>query len=298
MDFGRVESLDTISFDLPEGWHALSSNPVDDFQVKVGLPIWANPAWHGKIYSATDKEGQGLKAYAQLYQTIELNVTHYQIPSQDRWKQWDDATPDSFSFCSKFPQKISHEQALLGTQSLTQAFVDYLRGLGKKAGPSFLQLPPTFGPRLQDRLWHYLQDWPKDLAIQVEFRHPDWFNDPKTWQKTCELLQEKKVGLVCSDVPGRRDVVHASITHDTLFLRFVGHELHPTDFTRTDAWIQDKIMYWRGLGLKNAFIFIHCGDNTLAPELANYWIKNLNRLLALDLPIVPIRPQFVQGQLF
>lgn len=298
MDFGRVDSLEGIDFTLPEGFCALSGAPQPDFQVYIGLPIWANAAWHGKLYSATKKDDQGLPAYSRRFQTIELNVTHYQIPSEEVRQKWLDQTPDGFLFCSKFPQKITHERGLVGAQAETQSFIDYIHALGKKAGPSFLQLPPTFGIKNARRLWDYLDDWPKELPLHIEFRHPDWFSSQENWQQTCNILQEKQVGIVCSDVPGRRDVVHGSMVHDTAFLRFVGHELHPTDYTRTDSWLRDKFLIWRKLGLKRVFVFIHCGDNVLAPELANYWIQQCNLAFDLSIPTINLRPQFTQGQLF
>lgn len=298
MDFGRVDSLEGIDFSLPNGFCGLKGTPADSFEVRIGLPIWANPAWHGKMYSATQKDDQGLPAYGRLFNTIELNVTHYQIPTPEMRRKWIQHTPDGFLFCSKFPQAITHERGLVGTHALTQLFIDYLEGMGNRVGPSFLQLPPTFGPRQADRLWGYLADWPKKYPLQIEFRHPDWFSSPKTWQQTCELLQTNQVGVVCTDVPGRRDVVHASVTHDTAFLRFVGQELHATDFLRSESWVYDKITHWRALGLKKIFIFIHSGDNAVAPELANFWINCCNKALNLAISGVPIRPQFIQGQLF
>ncbi|MEZ4905864.1 MAG: DUF72 domain-containing protein [Spirosomataceae bacterium] len=160
-----------------------------------------------------------------------------------------------------------------------------------------MQLGPYFEPRQQKALARFLQQLPPQFPIAVEFRHPDWFSNQTVWQETLHLLAEAGAGTVISDVAGRRDVLHLSLTNDTLVLRFVGNELHPTDFSRVDAWTQ-QLKEWFEVGLKTAYIFVHCGENLHAPELTKYWITQLNYQCGFDIPPPRIQPQMIQGSLF
>ncbi|MBL0020606.1 MAG: hypothetical protein IPP17_30280 [Bacteroidetes bacterium] len=94
-----------------------------------------------------------------------------------------------------------------------------------------------------------------------------------------------------------RDVAHMQLTNPVLMLRFVGNGLHPTDYARSDAWIE-RIRQWSQLGLQEAYIFIHQPEMTQVPAFTTYWIEALNRSLGLNLqsPKPVLGP--VQGTLF
>jgi hypothetical protein len=58
-------------------------------------------------------------------------------------------------------------------------------------------------------------------------------------------------------------------------IRFIGNDLHPSDFKRLDDWVS-RIKYWVDGGLKEVYFFVHCLNETFAPELSQYLIKQLN----------------------
>ncbi|MFN3588636.1 MAG: DUF72 domain-containing protein [Spirosomataceae bacterium] len=298
MDFGKLPNVDNIDFSLPKDKFLFEKkNIAQPVRWYIGLPIWNQPAWTGKIYTYDAKEGDFLRQYAGQFSTIELNVTHYQIPSEKTVSRWKESVPSNFLFCPKFPQQISHELQLVGAEEQTRLFVERIRGLGTNLGTCFLQLPPTFGPNRLPILKGYLEKLPSDLSISVEFRHPDWFKE-EVWEKTCKILQERCVGLVLSDVAGRRDVLHMSITNDTCMIRFVGNELHPTDYERTLHWIEEKLTNWALCAVNKVFIFVHCGDNEQAPELADFWISHLNEKLQAGISQIQWKPKVTQSKLF
>jgi uncharacterized protein YecE (DUF72 family) len=305
MDFGKLplSALDSVNFALPPDhpftWRVLdeSERSLGQPNVYVGCPVWADKAWWGKIYPHSLKEKEALSGYTKQFNTIELNVTHYQIPSEETVLRWKEATTTGFTFCPKFPQLISHEKQLLNAQGLTEEFTTHILRLGEHLGTCFLQLGPTFGPKQGKTLVTYLQQLPPELPVAVEFRHPDWFSDARIWQRTCEVLAELGTATVITDVAGRRDVLHQSLTIPKLVLRFVGNELHPTDYARSDAWL-DRISEWLEGGLQEAYLFIHCGTNHLAPELATYWIRGLNARCGLNLAEPTFLPKVEQTALF
>ncbi|RDB07657.1 DUF72 domain-containing protein [Runella aurantiaca] len=302
MDFGKVDDISKVNFNLPPD-HPFTGQVLPSFKTSepprcfVGPPIWANKEWVGKIYPTTAKEKDFLYHYTRQFNTIELNVTHYQIPSETTIQRWIDAAAPSFCFCPKWPQTISHEYQLKGCEHLSQEFTSSVLELGEHLGTTFLQLGPAFDTSQFHTLSAFLKQLPPNFPIAVEFRHPDWFSNESIWQKTIEMLQKLGMGTVMSDVAGRRDVLHMSLTSPILTLRFVGNELHPTDFTRVDAWVQ-RLKDWYAQGLQTAYIFVHCGENINAPELTKYWIEQLNLHCGLSLQPPHIRPKVIQGSLF
>lgn len=302
MDFGKLQDISGVDFTLPPEnpftASILSSiNTPETPEVYIGPPIWANKDWVGKVYPSNAKEKDFLHYYIRQFNTIELNVTHYQSPTPAMISRWKEEATKGFKFCPKFPQAISHDRQLIGTEALTAEFCHAVLQLGDNLGRTFLQLSPAFEPKQLKTLEKYLKSLPPAFPVSVEFRHEKWFSNKAVWQETCTMLAELGVGTVMSDVSGRRDVLHMSLTNNSLMLRFVGNELHPTDYTRADEWCL-KISDWIKRGLRHIYIFIHCGDNKYAPELTSYWIKNLNKNANLRIQEPKITPQVVQGSLF
>lgn len=307
MEFGKVMNLETVNFALPPDhvfnarvWAAVDTTPHPE--VYIGGPIWANKQYVGKIYPSNAKEKDFLNYYIRQFNTIELNLTHYQTPTPPmiaKWKQAASESPHSdFTFCPKFPQVISHERMLLATELMTEEFVNAVLTLEEFLGVSFLQLPPQFGPDKWPILERYLKSLPDELHVAVEFRHPDWFKKADNWQQTLEKLYHLRRHVVINDVAGRRDVLHMGLSSPLLTLRFVANEGHPSDYTRTDAWIQ-RLKTWFEQGLQTAYLFIHGGgDNDTAPELIRYWVRELNKHCGLSLKEPTLQPQIVQGSLF
>ncbi|WP_375443894.1 DUF72 domain-containing protein [uncultured Fibrella sp.] len=313
MDFGKTTNLDTVTLSLPPG-HTFNARiwtdvtPTKQPNVFIGGPVWANKDYVGKVYPSTAKEKDFLHYYVRQFNTIELNLTHYQIPTQgmiDKWKtEAAGAVAErknvgtSFLYCPKFPQAISHERLLQGAENLTAEFVNAIFGLEEFLGMSFLQLPPMFGPDKWPVLERYLSDLPDDLDVAVEFRHPDWFKSASIWGQTLERLHALHRHTVITDVSGRRDVLHMGLSSPVLTLRFIANEGHPTDYTRTDEWIQ-RLKSWFDKGLQTAYLFVHGGgDNDTAPELIRYWVRQLNEHCGLNLREPVLQPQVVQGSLF
>ena len=69
-------------------------------------------------------------------------------------------------------------------------------------------------------------------------------------------------------------------------IRFVGNNLHPTDFARADTWVQ-RIKSWKEKGLQTLWFFVHQLDEDNSPEMSNYIIQQLNKKLGTNL-IPPI----------
>jgi uncharacterized protein YecE (DUF72 family) len=228
------------------------------------------------------------------YNSIELNATHYKIYSASEIAKWaGKAAGKDFKFCPKITNSISHYSGFNNVDFLTTAFLEGIIAFGDHLGPVFLQVSEKYSPGQREKLYKYLQTLPTDLQFFLEVRHADWFADKTIRKELFDTLRSLKIGAVITDTAGRRDCAHMELTIPKAFIRYVGNSLHPTDYTRTDAWIE-RMKYWLDNGLKELYFFMHMHDEAFSPELTVYMVDKLNEQCNLDL----VKPQFVQNSLF
>ena len=65
-------------------------------------------------------------------------------------------------------------------------------------------------------------------------------------------------------------------------LRLIGNNLHPSDYTRAQAWAE-RLNAWSSIGLRRVFYFVHEPDDEKAPEMAQAVIRGLNEEAGADL---------------
>lgn len=250
----------------------------------LGCPAWGIKGWIGGFLPATTRQKDLLSAYSRRLNTVEGNTTFYALPTAEQVERWRDATPETFRFCLKFPQVISHRKRLVDCRAETAEFVDRLRVLGARCGPAFLQLPPTFSLAHLKRLETYLAELPSDLRFAVEPRHADFFDGGRGEQAFDDTLKRHGMARVAFDtaalfaVPAGHsaDVVaaqerkprfpaRATRTADFAFVRFVGQ---PT-VADNEAWLTPWADHVAGWSVADdVFFFTHLPDDTDAPELA------------------------------
>ena len=304
MNFGKLPDISRVDFTLPSDHERTSrvlaaTGKYADSQprIYIGATGWGNKEWLGKWYPARTKPIDFLTHYTRQFNTIEFNMTHYRIPDAEMVDRWRMQASAGFVFCPKVPQQISH-RARLRAEEPTLRFAEVMAGLGERLGPSFIQLPDHHGPKDLDLIRDYLKMWPDEQRLHWELRHPDWFGEGNgIAERGFDALEAAGHGTVITDVAGRRDVLHMQLTTPVLMLRFVGNGLHPTDYSRTDAWIT-RIGEWCEKGLREAYIFIHQPEVEQVPEFTAYWIKALNKSLMLDIALPKPIDTAIQGTLF
>lgn len=275
MDFGKLNNLNGVDFSFPPDpaftTHFLQSLPASNQQpsLYLGCTGWGMPEWVGEWYPKGARTKDFLIHYGRQFNTIELNTTHYRIPSLDTVQQWCDSVPPDFRFCPKVPQIISHDKQLAIGSASMRLFAESVAAMGSHLGCCFLQLPPHFSPDRLPLLDTFLDFWPSNLPMAVELRHEDWFAQPDHTQRLAELLFKHGASAVITDVAGRRDVLHLLLTAQRVLIRFVGNALHPSDYTRADDWAA-RILDWTRARLPEVYFFSHQPDNILSPELALY----------------------------
>ncbi len=282
MKFGKLEDISKVNFQLPEDptgtKNLLNTLPHNEEHptVYIGCTGWSMKEWVGKVYPKGSKPNEFLKHYAEQFNTIELNTTHYRIPTDDTIAIWRAATPPDFRFCPKIPQIISHSRDLGYGSGNVIAFCNAIQQLKEKLGCCFLQLPPYFGSNKLGLVEHFIKNFPKHIPLAIELRHESWFNNTASFEAVFDLFERNNISPVITDVAGRRDVLHQRLTTDTVLIRFVGNDLHPTDYERIDSWIE-RIKSWLEKGLTNVYFFTHEPDNLLAPELAFYLFDQVRK---------------------
>jgi uncharacterized protein YecE (DUF72 family) len=292
MEFGRVEpnELNSIDHSLPKDSAKTkailkAAKSKTKGTVHFGCAKWGRKEWINLIYPKGTKEKDFLKEYGKHFNCIELNATFYQIYPVAKIEAWAKDVGGDFLFCPKFNQSITHFRRLKKCDDITSSFLESISGFGKKRGPCFLQLPDNFAPKNFEILQAYLLALPKDLEVFVEVRHTDWFTTDYR-DKLFDFLASNSNGWVTTDTSGRRDCVHTELPIPKAFIRFVGNNLHPTDYPRIDAWV-DKINAWLKAGVKDIYFMMHQHDESNTPIISEYTVKQLNEKCGIDL-IVPL----------
>ncbi|MEM6263087.1 MAG: DUF72 domain-containing protein [Bacteroidota bacterium] len=296
MKFGKLhgpDELAEVDFSLPSISSAsidllTSKAPEQPFMAYVGCPMWANKEWVGKLYPPKTPQKEFLSLYSRAFNGIELNSTHYRVPSSDTLDRWREASPEGFLFSPKVPQPISHRLSNSLDQDQIDHFCEAMLQLGNRLGCSFLQLPPTFGVRQFPQLQSLLATWPTYVPLAIEFRHESWFQHNRLLSMVTEFLIDYQVATVITDVGGRRDVLHLDLTAPTAMIRFVGNGLVPSDYERVDAWIP-ILQQWIEAGLEQLYFFVHEPDDTFAPEMGRYVIQEFVDKLRIPLSL----PEFI-----
>ncbi len=300
MDFGKLSDISQVDFSLPseskENKRILPQSPSPKPEIFVGCPVWSQKEWIGKIYPQHAQSKDFLHYYAEQFNTIELNTTHYRIPDKETIEQWQKQVGSDFRFSPKFPQPISHEKMLLNSQALVKEFCEAIRGLEEKLGVSFLQLSPYFEVKHLGNLKIFLEQFPTDIPLAIEFRHASWFKENQ-FERAAQVLEKHQISTVITDVAGRRDVLHQRLTTRKVLVRFVGNALHATDYTRLDAWVE-QIDAWLQQGLETLYFFLHEPDNVLAPDIALYFIEKIIAKTGISLKTPIIRKPAIQMKLF
>jgi len=275
--------------------------------IYLGCPIWSFKGWVGNFYPKGTKSTDFLREYARRLTTIEGNTTFYAVPAPKTIESWIEQTPETFRFCPKIPKAISHNGKLIDTIPRANEFVNVMRPLVARLGPMFLQLPPSYSPKLIADLAKFLDAFPKDIRLGVEVRHLDWFDAPHD-ESLDRLLAQHNMARVTIDtrpirsMAGDKSLAGSSYesllearerkpdvpvvpkrTSDFIFLRFIGHP----DLEHNLEWVAEWVEYLVPQMQANAdvFVFCHSPDNLSAPNICREFHKRISS--KIKIPALP-----------
>lgn len=285
MKFGSINNPESIDFtfpmDHPDTKRVLSKFKDDNIpEIYVGCAKWNKADLKGFYPKGTNDE---LVYYSSQFNSIELNATFYRIFPAEQFSTWYDKTPKGFKFFPKLNQEISHWKRLQNTQEVVENYLYNASNLKEKLGTVFLQMNDNFAPKDFDRVVAFVENWPKEIPLAMEFRHTNWYNDKAVAEDLYQLLEENNISNIVVDTAGRRDIMHMRLTNANAFVRYVGAN-HKTDYTRLDDWII-RLKEWKEQGIKEIDFFIHQNIEKESPLLSAYFIKKLNSEMGYSLKI-------------
>ncbi|UII75896.1 DUF72 domain-containing protein [Flagellimonas sp. HMM57] len=298
MKFGKVDHPELIDFTIPNNHPdtevLLSNTPKSKkTDIYVGCAKWNRQDLKNFYPRGTKDE---LAYYSSQFNCIELNATFYRIFPAEQYQKWYDKTPEGFKFFPKMTNEVSHLRRLNDkVYDIVDRYLEVTAQLKDKLGTIFLQMHNNFGPKNWDRIVQFVNYWPKEFPLAMEFRHTDWFTDEKVAQELYHLLEENNIANVLVDTAGRRDIMHMRLTNNEAFIRYVGAN-HASDYNRLDDWV-NKLADWKAKGLQNIHFFVHQNLELESPLLSAYFIEKLNQRLGCDLTI-PKTAKLPQKNLF
>lgn len=280
MKFGKVDHLELIDFTLPPD-HPSTKMVLSKFKndnslptIYVGCAKWNRQDLKGFYPRGTKDE---LVYYASQFNSIELNATFYRFFPPEQFEKWYSKTPANFKFFPKLNQEISHWKRLNTVQQSVDNYVYAAANLKEKLGTIFLQMHSNFAPKDIDRVLSFVDLWPKEIPLAIEFRHTDWYNKHEISKELYRALEENHIANVLVDTAGRRDLLHMKLTNNEAFIRYVGAN-HKSDYKRLDDWVL-KLKEWSDLGLQKIHFFVHQNLELASPLLSAYFIEKLNAAL-------------------
>ncbi len=186
--------------------------------IRLGTSGFSYDDWVGQVYPADLPKGRWLPFYAELFDTVELNVTYYRVPDARTVRGWIDRTPESFLFSVKAHQGLTHERDVAGFEAFRSS-VAPLAEAGK-LGCVLAQFPHSFHPTEENRAYlPRLREGLPDLPVVVELRDARWVNE-----ETFTQLEELKLGFCCVDEPRLAGLMPpvARTTGPLAYVRFHG----------------------------------------------------------------------------
>jgi uncharacterized protein YecE (DUF72 family) len=291
MDFGRLDSVDGLQFELPPSPPPSPAllgqlrGVAGGTQIYIGAPAWGSAGFVGRLYPRGSKPREFLKHYSRQFGTVELNTTFYRLPDAPTLARWVADTPEHFRFCPKFPRNLDLGAPTGSRDGLLAEFLQVAEALGARMGHAFLQLPRHCDAGYLDRLRSTLDALPEGLPCSVEFRHASWFDDADFRSRLFDELTDRGIGAVITDTAGRRDVLHMQPACPEVLVRFAGNLLHPSDYRRLDDWAA-RIAAWCAYPLRAVYFMIHQPEEHLVTGLA----VHLARAIAAHTGIAPRHP--------
>lgn len=267
--------------------------------------MWALRSWVGRYLPPGGDRRAELATYTSWCTAVEGNTTFYALPTADTVRRWAEATPEDFQFCFKVPRTISHDRRLRSAEAELTEFCERLEPLGSRLGPSWVQLPATFGPDDLGVLDRFCAALPRDRAWAVEVRHRAFEADGSAEREVNDLLHRHGVDRVLID--SRALFAGPCVTPEEIeafgrkprlrirpvavgprpSVRFIGQtdpEANPEFWA---PWVA-KVAAWLEEG-RRPMVFIHTPDNAVSPTLARAFHDEV-RAVVPDLEPLPEPP--------
>ncbi|MCA1814143.1 MAG: DUF72 domain-containing protein [Halobacteriales archaeon] len=208
---------------------------------RVGTTSWTYEDWQGPFYPPKTPGEERLARYARVFDTVECDATFYRMPSPEVTAKWAEATPSGFTMTVKLPRRITHDDAMVGSEDALRAFlsrIEPLRAAGK-LGPVLAQFPPSFTRKKGDAAFEpFLDILPRTHRFAFEFRNKTWFV-PETY----DALRARGASLVWT--ADQQSHSPPELTADWLYVRLIGPDRAFDKFDRVQRDLRPVVEQMR-----------------------------------------------------
>ncbi|CAM3587764.1 DUF72 domain-containing protein [Smaragdicoccus niigatensis] len=201
--------------------------------VEIGCSGWMYEQWRGSVYPWTLPKSRWLEAYAERFETVEVNSTFYRLPPRTAVEQWASRVPPSFCFSFKLGQFGSHRMKLRDPAGWLPNHLDRVSAAGARMGPTLVQLPARWRPN-PHRLDEFLAVASPSVRWAIEFRNPEWLQE-----SIYEVLRRHGAALCIHDLIADHPRV---LTTDWTYVRFHGPNATKTPYH--GSYGRERLQEW------------------------------------------------------
>jgi uncharacterized protein YecE (DUF72 family) len=191
-------------------------------QILIGTSGYSYHDGVGTVYPEGTKESDYLSCYSEMFPTVELNFSYYQMPKAQNLANMLVKSGENLTFSIKAHKTLTHEidPSLWEREAKTYltAIEPMLRA--ERLEAVLFQFPYSFhytadNRRYLDKLMKYFKDVPK----AVEFRKADWYGG-----KVIDGMKERNITLASVDMPELPKLPPATdvVTAPLAYIRFHG----------------------------------------------------------------------------
>src|SRR5690349_6947827 len=80
--------------------------------IRIGCSGWVYRDWRGALYPAGLAQSSWLHAYAERFETVEVDSTFYRLARPRAVARWVEQTPEGFLFAAKASRYMTHIRRL------------------------------------------------------------------------------------------------------------------------------------------------------------------------------------------
>jgi uncharacterized protein YecE (DUF72 family) len=231
----------------------------------VGCSGYEYEHWKGRFYPEDLPAKKHLQHYADIFNSVEINNTFYQIPSKKTLEAWKEQTPAGFLFSLKGSRYVTQMKKLKDPDEPVSRFYKSVQVLGDRLGCVLWQCPGNFKVNT-DRLDAFCDALSDDFTNVLEFRHPSWWDE-----QVYEILENNKVVFCMVSAPG--DLPETVVeTAQVAYLRFHGKE-NWYDYDYSEEELQGWAKKCSGLKSRRLYAYFNNDVDARAPQNAQQFAK-------------------------
>jgi uncharacterized protein YecE (DUF72 family) len=228
-------------------------------RIRIGTSGWSYNHWLGTFYPKGTRPQNLLAAYADRFDSVEINRTFYKLPTPETMAAWRAQVPADFLFAAKASRYLTHRKKLKDPEEPIARLLRCVEALEGKLGPVLFQLPPRWRVN-PERLERFLEQLPDGHRYAFEFRDPTWHGD-----RILELLSNRDAAFCIFDLAGKRSPIEVTAGFVYIRLHGPGAAYQGSYDGRTLAGWARRILGWSD-ARKDIYCYFDNDEKAFAPH--------------------------------